>query len=125
MTVDRIIKRGGQANPICQLYRIREESIVHLAANCSFTQSVWSLISQQTGQQNLTGTTTDLKQWWLGLMSDSQERNQIITYTIWNVWKERCRRFYDNKALTARQLAGLIRQDIEALRAALSTLDVA
>ena len=81
MTADRIIKRGGQANPICQLCRTREEFTLHLAVNCSFTQSVWSLISQQTGQQNLTGTTTDLKKWWLDLLSDSQERNQIITYT--------------------------------------------
>ena len=58
-------------------------------------------------------------EWWLDLLSHSQERNQIITYTVWNVWKERCRRFYDNKAFTALQLTSLIRQDVAVLSAAL------
>ena len=63
MTADRIISRGGQANPICQMCRTRPETILHLAANCSCTQSVWSLISQQTGHQNLMGTTSNIKTW--------------------------------------------------------------
>ena len=117
MTEGRIISRGGQANPICQLCRIRPETILHLAANCSYTQSVWSMVSQQTGHQILMGTTSDIKTWWSNLISDSSDRNQTITYTIWNIWKERCRRFYDNKALTAPQLTGLIRQDVAALQA--------
>jgi len=41
MTEGRIISRGGQANPISQLCITRPDTIPHLAANCSYTQSVW------------------------------------------------------------------------------------
>ena len=46
LTADRIIKRGGQANPLCQLCRTRNENASHLAANCSYSKSVWTHISQ-------------------------------------------------------------------------------
>ena len=120
LTADRIIKPGGQANPICQLCRTRNENASHLAANCSYSKSVWTHISQATGQQNLLAPFTDLKTWWSSMLSDSLERNQIVTYTIWNIWKERCRRVYDNKALTATHLTCLIQQDVAALRLARS-----
>jgi hypothetical protein len=32
---------------------------------------------------------------------------------VWNVWKERCRRVFDNRGLTAAQLQVIIRQDVE------------
>ena len=118
LTADRIIKRGGQDNPICQLCRTHNENASHLAANCSYSHSVWAHISQVTGLQNLLAPITDLKGWWSGLMSNSIERNQIITYTIWNIWKERCRRVYDNKAITSTQLTSLIQQGVAALRLA-------
>jgi hypothetical protein len=44
---------------------------------------------------------SNLKSWWSDLVGtvslDPEYRNQIITYTTWNIWKERCRRVYDNK----------------------------
>ena len=116
MTANRIIKSGGQANPICQLCRMSSECILHLAANYSYTQVVWSLVSQQLGQQNLMGVATNLKTQWSELMSDSVDRNQNITYTICKIWKERYRRLYENKA--APQLSSLIRHDVAALRLA-------
>jgi hypothetical protein len=45
---------------------------------------------------------------------DPEYINQIITYTTCNIWKERCRRIYDNKAMTETQLTALIRQEVAA-----------
>jgi len=118
LTADRIIKRGGQANPICQLCRTRNENASHLAANCSYSKSVWTHISQVAGQQYLLAPITDLKTWWSSMISDSMERSPIITYTIWSIWKEWCQRFYDNKAITAIHLASLVQQDVAVLRLA-------
>jgi len=70
----------------------------------------------------------NLKLWWSDLLGGMQtanpeHRNQIITYTTWNIWKERCRRVYDNKALTEIQLVAVIRQEVAALRQAMQMLD--
>ena len=78
----QIIKRGGQANPRCQLCRTRNENASHLAANCSYSKSVWTHISQITGQQNLLAPITDLKTWWSSLMSDSMERSSLTPFGI-------------------------------------------
>jgi hypothetical protein len=54
---------------------------------------------------------------------DPEYRNQIIT-TIWNIWKEQCRRVYDNKAMTETQLTALIRQEVAVFRQAMEALDL-
>jgi len=130
LTSDRIIKRGGQANPICQLCRTRNESMTHMVANCPYSKRVWWHIAQQTGHLNIQPrqSVTNLKLWWSDLSGETQtadpeHRNQIITYTTWNIWKERCRRVYDNKALTEIQLVAVIRQEVAALRQAMQMLD--
>ncbi|WVZ66580.1 LOW QUALITY PROTEIN: hypothetical protein U9M48_015779 [Paspalum notatum var. saurae] len=38
LTSDKILRRGGQANPICQLCRIEQESTLHMVANCYFAK---------------------------------------------------------------------------------------
>jgi hypothetical protein len=130
LTTDRIIKRGGRANPVCQLCRTRNESMTHLVANCYYSKRVWQLIEQQTDQQNThpQQPVSNLKPWWSDLVGtvslDPEYRNQIITYTTWNIWKERCRRVYDNKAMTETQLTALIRQEVAAFRQATETLDI-
>jgi hypothetical protein len=48
---------------------------------------------------------------------------QVIIYTVWNVWKERCRRIFQNIATNADQLAGLSKQDVLAYRAANRTIE--
>jgi hypothetical protein len=44
---------------------------------------------------------------------DSKQRACKFVYTVWNLWKERCRRLYDNKAMTLVQLQAVIRFDVE------------
>ena len=49
---------------------------------------------------------------------DHDRLRQILTYATRNIWKERCRLVFDNKALPADQLAQLIMQDVAAYRQA-------
>lgn len=38
---------------------------------------------------------------------------QATIYIAWNIWKERCRRVYDNKAIPVPQLVQIIKSDIQ------------
>lgn len=120
LTADRILKRGGHMNPICQLCRTRRETITHMAANCSYSKEVWAHMERLTGQQNLRSLTPirNLKTRWTNLMGTTKERSQIATCAIWNVWKERCRRVYDNKSCTPLQVVSMITHDVAMLQVA-------
>jgi hypothetical protein len=44
-----------------------------------------------------------------------QKRAQIVAvYTAWNLWKERCRRVFDNKTTDVQRLLESIQDDIHA-----------
>ena len=38
---------------------------------------------------------------------------QESNHTVWNIWKERCRRVFGNKALPVARLVMLIQQDVD------------
>nr|CAB3446818.1 unnamed protein product [Digitaria exilis] len=40
------------------------------------------------------------------------QTEQAVIYIVWNIWKKRCRRVFDNKELSVPQLVLLIKQDI-------------
>ncbi|KAF8755350.1 hypothetical protein HU200_011334 [Digitaria exilis] len=100
---DRLIKHGGQANPICQLCRCRPESHTHLVFNCSYAKDVWARVQTWSQLPSLTTSThtTQIKAWWTNLIHNNvgqpeTSRVQITTYTAWNLGKERCRWVFDN-----------------------------
>ncbi|KAF8652259.1 hypothetical protein HU200_062895 [Digitaria exilis] len=77
----------------------------------------WSQLSSLTTSTH----TTQIKAWWTNLIHTNAgqpetSRVHIITYTAWNLWKERCRRVFDNKAYMPQQLLECIRHDVGALR---------
>jgi hypothetical protein len=37
---------------------------------------------------------------------------QLIIYTTWGIWKERCRRIFDTKSVRPAELCSVIRNDI-------------
>ena len=62
-----------------------------------------------------------IKTWWKLLTQDLQincHRLTIIVYTIWNLWKERCRWVFDKRAQTTQQLLQIIREDQQQLQQA-------
>jgi hypothetical protein len=107
-TADRINRHGGQMDVICQLCKTHPESVIHMVAHCSFTKQLWMELALWLGitptlpsQQN---TCRSIKEWWSNTIQngtgDAKERQQKLIYTIWNVGKERCRRLYENRAMT-------------------------
>ena len=66
-----------------------------------------------------------IKDWWTRLCAaNSQQLDQhlqAIIYTAWNLWKERCRSVFDNKAQRPSQLVEVITQDLHDFRLARAT----
>ena len=128
-TADRIIGRGGQANPTCQLCKTGNESSFHMIAACSFSLRVWDQIAQYYHfQMAQVPAQPTLNTWWKNPSQTGQvepkEHIQIMIYTAWNLWKERCRRVFDHKELSVDQLVAIIRNDISNYRVAHATNDV-
>jgi hypothetical protein len=106
LTSDTIIWRGGLAIPICQLCKAKIESPKHLVADISFLCMVWSLLAQKyLPRINQTTSSTKIKLWWTATIGPntsrtSRKRAEMVTYVVSNLWKERCRRVFDNKTQT-------------------------
>jgi len=76
LTSDKIIRRGGQADPICKLCTTETESLKHLVAECSFSRMVWSLLAQKFNLPviNQSTSTTKIKTWCLPWLDQTKER---------------------------------------------------
>jgi hypothetical protein len=46
---------------------------------------------------------------------------QLIIYTAWNIWKERCRRIFDNKSLQSAEICANIRTAVASYHSAILT----
>jgi hypothetical protein len=57
-----------------------------------------------------------LKTWWASMMQtkphDWEDRARKVIYTIWDIWKERCHRVFDNTVSTDLQLQDQIKTDM-------------
>jgi hypothetical protein len=99
-TTDRILKHGGQANPICQLCRTQTESVIHMLCECTYSTAIWQALEQWVGvdlQPPPVSNYRRLKLWWCSMIQERvqgneqlQERLQKVIYIVWNIWKERC-----------------------------------
>jgi hypothetical protein len=117
-TADRIIKRGGQADPICKLCHCRQETHLHMMAKCSYAKRLWQQVGLTHNVHGLSTTMTNMKEWWTQItktqgQEDEVQRTRLITYTVWNLWKERCRRVFDNKARSTQELLQDIINDVQ------------
>jgi hypothetical protein len=68
---------------------------------------------------------SNIKDWWEGassLLPKTQKRdfNGIVIYTMWNLWKERNRRIFENSSVTPIQVALRIKEDVLSFRRAMS-----
>lgn len=122
-TNDRIIRWGGQADPICQLCRTQNEKITHMIYKCSYVIDVWQrMATWSVFQIPQTSHIHRVGAWW-DLMcgagyQQSANHLQILVYTVWHLWKERCRRAFDNKPISPADLVQKIQGDIIAERLA-------
>ncbi|CAL4911193.1 unnamed protein product [Urochloa decumbens] len=121
-TADRILRRGGQANPVCQLCHTTPESTLHMMDQCSYSTAVWQKMAQWTQFQLPQGNSMTMRAWWNRLVRAGAQPNaqhlQVIIYTAWNLCKERCRRVFQNKAMNIDQLESTTRNDIVMYREA-------
>ncbi|CAN6230203.1 unnamed protein product [Urochloa humidicola] len=126
-TADRIIRRGGQANPICQLCHTTAESTLHMVAGCSFSSEVWSRMEQWSQFTLPPNRPRRLWAWWINLVQSvrptTDQHLQVLIYTVWNIWKERCRRVFQRKAMTPEQLEAVIRADVRAYQEAKNSVE--
>jgi cyclopropane fatty-acyl-phospholipid synthase-like methyltransferase len=91
-----------------------------MLAECSYSVAVWEGLKDWLGMtlhQPPNDTYRTFKTWWHNILNPhapgAKERAQRVIYTMWNTRKERCRRVFENKGLSAAQLQVLIRQDVE------------
>jgi mannosylglycoprotein endo-beta-mannosidase len=123
-TADRLLRhcRQASASTLCTLCRTRHESHLHMAAKCSYVKTVWQTIAPSFQIQIPPFNPRSLRKWWLLVLqqgvTDRANHMQVIIYTLWNIWKERCRRVFQNVAVPADRLAHSIKQDIMAYRQA-------
>jgi hypothetical protein len=93
----------------------------HLCLHCPFARAVWRQILVWEGLSLLAQADpthfSSIKVWWEATSSPlpkNQKRdfNGLMIYTLWNIWKERNRRIFENSALTPIQLALKIKEDV-------------
>jgi hypothetical protein len=69
---DRLNKYGGNANPVCQLCRSQPESLLHMVAQCSYSKTVWFILSNWLGTDLQNTPTTlfrHLQTWWRAMLT--------------------------------------------------------
>jgi hypothetical protein len=90
---------------------------------------VWSqVLSWEHFDVQLIHPTQDpphLKSWWEEAATKiaKQEKrrfNGMVIYMLWNIWKERNRRIFDNAHESAMQVALRVKEDIEQRKSALA-----
>ena len=88
-----------------------------MVANCSYAKEVWRLLANRASFSLVQHSSqlSNVQDWWEQITTLLR---QLLTYATWNIWKERCRRVFVNKALPADHLIPLIVQDVAAYRQA-------
>jgi hypothetical protein len=120
-TAERLRARGLPHDDLCCLCDQEFETTKHLAFHCPFAKEVWTLF-QDSNQDAVraAATSSTISGWWNKVRrgKTSNRKKTLISvsvYIIWHIWKERGRRIFQSKALTASALAGLIRADLQLL----------
>jgi hypothetical protein len=122
-TVDRIVRHGGHAVLTYTLCQIDPESHIHLMASCSYALSCWQLIANCFHLKLPSQVPHGISHWWQTLVRSARNAHQlqVMIYTIWNIWKERCRRVFHCKEQAFQVLASQIQEEICSFRLAFAT----
>lgn len=111
-------KQGLQNWDDCCLCCQEPETSDHLLATCSYTQQVWHLVDQLTGNaSSLPAAGSSLLDWWLlrrrGFHgARKQGLDSTFTLVSWLIWKERNNRvFAGGTHRTPQQLADAVAEE--------------
>jgi hypothetical protein len=90
-----------------------------MTADCNYSKQVWNYFASAgvVPQQPPPTTCEGLQQWWTSMVghpqaNTSSQTEQAVLYIAWNLWKERCRRVFDNKEVGVSQLVIFIKEDM-------------
>ena len=129
LTADNLQKRGWPHQDQCALCNGPLESCLHLSLLCPFAKAVWNqVLSWEHFDAQLICPTQDppnLKSWWQEAASkiakeEKRGFNGLVIYTLWNIWKERNRRIFNNIQESAMQVALRVKEEIEQRKRALA-----
>jgi hypothetical protein len=126
LTADNMMKKHWSCEPTCALCSSLIESTEHILSKCNYTEAVWDIMAHRFNlpQCATLNAKPQLADWIRALSSSGtlKERKAkmgILFMFWWAIWKERNRRIFDNKELSAIQLADLIVEEISAYTLAL------
>jgi len=131
LTADNLARRGWPwpHQTQCVLWNGPLETGQHLCLLCPFAQAVWHWVlswerldlPQETNPANY----ICISDWWettAKMVHKNQRRdfNGLVIYIMWNLWKKRNRRIFENKLLSMQQVAERIKENLVQYRAAFS-----
>ncbi|WVZ90520.1 hypothetical protein U9M48_036814 [Paspalum notatum var. saurae] len=133
LTADNLAARGWPHQTSCTLCNGPMESALHLCLSCPYAQEVWNHVlaweNLSLPQQAEPRYATNLGEWWesaatLFPASRRRDFSGVVIYTMWNIWKERNRRIFENCSLPPLQVAGRISKCYELKRTKHYELDL-
>nr|TKW29087.1 hypothetical protein SEVIR_3G373000v2 [Setaria viridis] len=100
--------RNWPCNIVCSLCQGALEIAMHLSIQCPFALQVWRLIyNWVTDVAVMPMANFSIQEWWSLSLSAG-----ILTYTAWNLWKERNRRIFEGTRCTPMQVFHLIKEEV-------------
>ena len=123
-TADRLTSRGLTCNPVCSLCEQEHETAAHLTVGCSYVKEVWFLFTNANAlMSTLSSQSSSVRAWWHKMNHGvpKAHRNatvQLACYIVWHIWKERGRRIFEGKEMTAADLVLQVREDLSLVTAA-------
>lgn len=124
LTAENLLRRHWPCNWICYLCTSAFEDSCHLAKDCPYTVSVWTLVTNWLGYNSAAlqpHQISNLSQRWdfLSSLALAERRRKILTALIstwWNVWLERNRRIFHQISRDEQQVAFIIKENIDQIR---------
>jgi hypothetical protein len=115
-----MLKKKWPCNPTCSLYYCMNETTVHLLTECNYTEATWNLVAARFNLPgyDFFGSSHGPLQWvhqlqTVGSKADKKRNLGILCAFWWMVWKERNRRIFEAKEISAHALAMLIREAVD------------
>jgi hypothetical protein len=118
---ERLRARGLPHDDYCCLCDQQLETAQHLLLHCPYAKEVWASFQHTNATAFQTATSSNtVCGWWnklrRGKLNEQKRIDMAISiYIAWHIWKERGRRIFQQEAMPASALPGLIRDDLAML----------